>query len=189
MSAETDQKKASASADASAGPLPAEAGTAGPAETSERDARELAEASRESEWTRPSFAKGLYMGRFELDLIHPHPLPSPSERGAGDAFLAALEEYARTMDGARIERDAKIPDEYIDGLAKLGTFGMKIPVAYGGLGLSLLYYGRALMLLGSVHPSLGALLSAHQSIGVPEPVKVFGTDEQKREYLPPCAAG
>ncbi|MGM0928352.1 MAG: acyl-CoA dehydrogenase family protein [Actinomycetota bacterium] len=189
MSAETDQKKASASEDAAAGPLPAEAGTAGPAETTERDARELAEASRETEWTRPSFAKGLYMGRFELDLIHPHPLPTPSEREAGDSFLAALEEYARTMDGARIERDAKIPDEYIDGLAKLGTFGMKIPVEYGGLGLSLLYYGRALMLLGSVHPSLGALLSAHQSIGVPEPVKVFGTEEQKREYLPRCAAG
>jgi alkylation response protein AidB-like acyl-CoA dehydrogenase len=44
-------------------------------------------------------------------------------------------------------------------------------------------------MLGSVHPSLGALLSAHQSIGVPEPVKVFGTPEQKQEYLPRCAAG
>ena len=66
---------------------------------------------------------------------------------------------------------------------------MKIPRDYGGLGLSLVYYGRALALLGSVHPSLGALLSAHQSIGVPEPVKVFGTPAQKQEYLPRCAAG
>ena len=65
---------------------------------------------------------------------------------------------------------------------------MKIPQEYGGLGLSLVYYGRALALLGSVHPSIGALISAHQSIGVPEPVKVFGTAEQKREYLPRCAA-
>ncbi len=66
---------------------------------------------------------------------------------------------------------------------------MKIPREYGGLGLSLVYYGRALALLGSVHPSLGALISAHQSIGVPEPVKEFGTSEQKQEYLPRCAAG
>ena len=75
------------------------------------------------------------------------------------------------------------------GLAELGVFGMKIPRDYGGLGLSLVYYGRALALLGSVHPSLGALLSAHQSIGVPEPVKVFGTPAQKQEYLPRCAGG
>lgn len=88
------------------------------------------------------------------------------------------------MDGARVERDAKIPDEYLLGLAQLGVFGMKIPRDYGGLGLNLTYYGRALAILGSVHPAFGALVSAHQSIGVPEPVKVFGTDEQKQKYLP-----
>ena len=66
---------------------------------------------------------------------------------------------------------------------------MKIPPEYGGLGLNLTYYGRALAILGSVHPSFGALISAHQSIGVPEPVKVFGTAAQKQTYLPRCAAG
>ena len=108
----------------------------------------------------------------------------------GEAFMARLDGILpRTMSGRVIERDARIPDEYLRGLADLGVFGMKIPLEYGGLGLSLVYYGRALALLGSVHPSLGALLSAHQSIGVPEPVKVFGTPEQKQEYLPRCAAG
>jgi len=158
-------------------------------EVSERAARAVAEAARETEWTRPSFAKSLYLGRFDPDLIHPHPLPAPEEQAAGETFLARLEEFARTMDGARIERESRIPDEYLQGLAELGTFGMKTPVEYGGLGLSLTYYGRALMLLSSVHPSLGAMLSAHQSVGVPEPVKVFGTEEQKRRFLPRCAAG
>jgi alkylation response protein AidB-like acyl-CoA dehydrogenase len=88
----------------------------------------------------------------------------------GEAFMARLTEFAKTMSGRVIEREAKIPDEYIKDLAALGVFGMKIPEEYGGLGLSLVYYGRALALLGSVHPSLGALISAHQSIGVPEPV-------------------
>lgn len=153
------------------------------------DARAVAEAARDSAWERPSFAKGLYLGSFDLSLVHPWPTPDPAGVERGEAFMARLTGYARTMDGSVIERAAKIPDGYIQGLADLGVFGMKIPEEYGGLGLSLVYYGRALALLGSVHPSLGALISAHQSIGVPEPVKVFGTAEQKREFLPRCAAG
>ena len=153
------------------------------------EARAVAEAARETEWNRPSFAKGLYLGSFDLSLIHPWPEAKAEDVERGEDFMAKLEALCRTMSGRVIERDAKIPDEYLKGLAELGVFGMKIPREYGGLGLSLVYYGRALALVGSVHPSLGALISAHQSIGVPEPVKVFGTDEQKREYLPRCAAG
>ncbi|WP_426997366.1 acyl-CoA dehydrogenase family protein [Pseudarthrobacter sp. N5] len=160
----------------------------GPEVTAE-DARAIAEAARETDWDRPSFAKGLYLGNFDLTLIHPWPTAKPDDVESGEAFMSSLTEYCSTMSGRIIERDALIPDEYLKGLADLGVFGMKIPVEYGGVGLSLVYYGRALALLGSVHPSLGALLSAHQSIGVPEPVKVFGTPEQKQEYLPRCAAG
>ena len=155
----------------------------------QRAAREVAEAARETEWTRPSFAKGLYLGSFDIGLVHPHPRPLVAAQQEGDAFIKDLTAYAATLDGSRIERDARIPDEYLSGFAALGVFGMKIPKEYGGLGLSLTYYGRALMLLSSVHPSIGALISAHQSIGVPEPVKVFGTPEQKQQYLPRCAAG
>jgi alkylation response protein AidB-like acyl-CoA dehydrogenase len=93
------------------------------------------------------------------------------------------------MDGGVIEREARIPDEYVQGLAELGCFGIKIPVEYGGLGLSQVTYGRALGIVGSVHGSLGALLSAHQSIGVPEPLKLAGTPEQKAAFLPRCARG
>ncbi len=158
-------------------------------EASEREARELAEAARDIAYTRPSFAKELYLGKFDLPLIHPHPRGEGEAVAEGDAFIAQLEAYCRTMDGRLIEREAKIPDEYVEGLADLGAFGMKIPKKYGGLGLSMLHYGRALMLVGSIHPSIGALLSAHNSIGVPEPVKMFGTDAQKQEYLPRCSAG
>jgi alkylation response protein AidB-like acyl-CoA dehydrogenase len=155
----------------------------------EREARELAEASRETIWDRPSFAKELYLGRFDLSLIHPHPVADVESTARGEAFLEKLGAYCETLDGTVIEREAKIPDDYIKGFAELGTFGMKIPVEYGGLGLSMAYYGRGLMLAGSVHPSVGTLLSAHQSIGVPEPVKIFGSPAQKQEYLPRCAAG
>jgi hypothetical protein len=159
------------------------------ADVSEREAREVAEAARDIAYTRPSFAKELYLGRFELPLIHPHPRGDAESVAEGDAFVSELESYCRTLDGRLIEREARVPDEYVKGFAELGVFGIKIPKEYGGLGLSMLHYGRALMLVGSVHPSLGALVSAHNSIGVPEPVKMFGTDAQKQQYLPRCAAG
>jgi alkylation response protein AidB-like acyl-CoA dehydrogenase len=153
----------------------------------ERTARRVAEEARDTDWHLPSFAKQLFLGDFRLDLIHPHPESDEKMRRKGEDFLAQVREFCATkVDPQVIERDAKIPDQVIKGLKELGALGMKIPEQYGGLGLSQLYYNRALMLFGSVHSALGALLSAHQSIGVPQPVKVFGTEEQRRAYLPRC---
>jgi alkylation response protein AidB-like acyl-CoA dehydrogenase len=152
---------------------------------SERQARAVAEAARETEWTLPSFGKELFLGRLRLDLIHPHPEPSADARKRGDAFLAVLEQFLRAnVDPLQIEHDAKIPEEVIRGLFEIGAMGIKIPEELGGLGLTFLYYNRALQLAGSWHAALSTLMSAHQSIGVSQPVSLFGTDEQKRKYLP-----
>jgi alkylation response protein AidB-like acyl-CoA dehydrogenase len=159
------------------------------AQVTEEQARAVAEESRETGWDKPSFAKELFLGRFPLELIHPFPRPSDDEAARTEEFLRRLREFLQTVDGSVIERDAQIPDEYVKGFAELGCFGMKIPSEYGGLNMSQVAYNRALMMVTTVHPSLGALLSAHQSIGVPEPLKLAGTDEQKRKFLPRCAAG
>lgn len=106
----------------------------------------------------------------------------------GEKFLATLRAFCETeIDGARIEREGQIPDETVNGLKELGAFGMKIDPKYGGLGLTQVYYNRALALVGTASPAIGALLSAHQSIGVPQPLKLFGTKEQKETFLPRCA--
>ncbi|MFD1812708.1 acyl-CoA dehydrogenase family protein [Rhodococcus gannanensis] len=160
-----------------------------PTHVTEEQARAVAEEARETGWEKPSFAKELFLGRFPLELVHPFPRPGAEDAARTERFLATLREYCATLDGSVIERDATIPDDYVRGLAELGCFGLKIPEEYGGLGLSQVAYNRVLMLVGSVSPSLGALLSAHQSIGVPEPLKLAGTDEQKRAFLPRCAAG
>lgn len=159
------------------------------AQVTEEQARAVAEESRESGWDKPSFAKGLFLGRFPLPLIHPFPRPADADAARTEEFLGRLREFLDTVDGAVIERDAQIPDEYVKGLAELGCFGLKIPTEYGGLNMSQVAYNRALVMVTSVHASLGALLSAHQSIGVPEPLKLAGSDEQKRKFLPRCAAG
>ncbi|MCX4723413.1 acyl-CoA dehydrogenase family protein [Streptomyces sp. NPDC090052] len=154
----------------------------------EREARQVAEAAREQDWRKPSFAKELFLGRFRLDLIHPHPLPDAEDARRGEAFLAKLRAFCETgIDGALIEREARIPDETVNGLKELGALGMKIDTRYGGLGLTQVYYNRALSLVGSASPAVGALLSAHQSIGVPQPLKQFGTQEQKDTFLPRLA--
>jgi alkylation response protein AidB-like acyl-CoA dehydrogenase len=160
------------------------------AQVSEAQAREVAEQARESEWALPSFGKQLFLGSFQLGLINPHPRQTAEATQRGEEFCAQLRDFCETsVNGALIEREARIPDETVKGLAALGAFGMKIPQAYGGLGLSNLYYIRALMIVGSVSPAVAALLSAHQSIGVPQPLALFGTDEQKQAYLPRCARG
>ena len=159
-------------------------------EVTERDAREVAEAARETEWRKPSFAKQLFEGRLQTDLVHPHPRPTEEQRRKGEEFLKKLRAFCEaSVDGPLIEQEAWIPDKVVHGFKELGAFGMKISPEYGGLGLSHLSYNRALMIVSSVSPAVGALLSAHQSIGVPQPLALFGTEEQKQRFLPRCARG
>jgi len=154
----------------------------------EKEARQVAEAAREQEWTKPSFGKELFLGRLRLDLIHPHPQPSDEQRSRGEEFLKKLESFLREeVDPLQIEREARIPEHVVKGLANLGALGMKVDEAYGGLGLSNPSSNRALELAGSAHSALSTLLSAHQSIGVPQPLKLFGTQEQKHKFLPRVA--
>jgi alkylation response protein AidB-like acyl-CoA dehydrogenase len=157
---------------------------------SEEQSREVAEAAREEEWTAPSFVRELFLGRFRLDLIHPYPQQSAEDREKTDAYIAKLEAFLReNVDAEEIDRTGEIPDHVLQGLKDLGAFGMKIPEEYGGIGLSQLGYGRAIQMVTSVDASLTALLSAHQSIGVPQPLKMFGTPEQKKKWLPRLAKG
>src|SRR4051812_15081502 len=154
-------------------------------EVSEREARQVAEDARERDWKLPSFGKGLFLGDFKLDLIHPQPKQDPAAIEKGEAFLERLRAFlVENVDPLRIERDARIPDDVITGLKELGALGMKVPETYGGLGLSQVYYNKALVLAGTWHSSLSTLLSAHQSIGVSQPLLLFGTEEQKQRWLP-----
>ncbi len=154
-----------------------------------RRSREVAEASREAEWQGAGFLRELFLGRLKLDLIHPFPLPGP-ERPEFTAFYRRLEAFLHDkVDPVKIDELGEYPPDVVEGLRKLGAFGMKIPREYGGLGFDQVEYGKAMQLLGSYDANLTALLSAHQSIGLPQPLKIFGTEEQKKEWLPRCAAG
>ncbi len=156
----------------------------------EQEARQVVEAARETEWKNRSFARGIYNGKLDLSLVYPLPEPDPEVEARAEPFLRKLEEFTRKhIDGDAIDRDRWVPQEVLDGLAEIGAFGIKIPIEYGGLGLSQYQYNKALIIVGSRCASTGAFLSAHQSIGAPQPLLYFGTEEQKRKYLPRLAAG
>jgi alkylation response protein AidB-like acyl-CoA dehydrogenase len=157
---------------------------------SEKEARDVAEAARESEWSGPSFVRELFLGRYRLDLIHPHPVNvDAAEEARAKPFFARLRAFLERVDSDMIDRTGEIPESYVQELRDMGAFGIKIPTEYGGLGLSYASYTRAMAMVTSKDGSLTALLSAHQSIGLPQPLKLFGTPEQKQRFFPRLAKG
>jgi alkylation response protein AidB-like acyl-CoA dehydrogenase len=147
------------------------------------------EAARE-ELRYPSFTTGLFAGAPPFDLVAPFPLQPADDKAAGDACCAQLEAFLRQhVDPTEIERTGQMPPEVLRGLAHLGALGITIPKEYGGLGMTKTNYYRVLQLVGSYCNVLALTLSAHQSIGVPQPLLQFGTEAQKREWLPRIAAG
>jgi alkylation response protein AidB-like acyl-CoA dehydrogenase len=156
----------------------------------QRAALELTEAARETPEAKRSFCADLFLGRFNLKALHPYPQQTVEDRDQGDAFLHKMEDLLdHRVDPDEIDRSGEIPDEVLAELAAIGAFGIKIETKYGGLGLSQTNYCRTGMLLGTHCGNLAALISAHQSIGVPQPLILFGTEEQKRKYLTRCAKG
>src|ERR1041384_1417629 len=156
---------------------------------SEQEARDVAEAAREGEWTGPSFVRELFLGRFRLDLIHPHPADDSNEAARAKPFLDRLEAFLKRVDSDMIDRTGEIPEEYVQELRDMGAFGIKIPAEYGGLGLAYSSYVKAMAMVTSKDGSLTALLSAHQSIGLPQTLKLFGPDDQKKKFFPRLAKG
>lgn len=154
------------------------------------EALEIAEEAREKTWEYPSFVANLFMGRLRTELVFPYPEQSEEDRRVGDRYLRIVEGFLkRNLDPDEVDRTGQIPQTVIRGLVKLGCFGMKIPEEYGGLGLSQINYNRVISMIASFCGSTAVWLSAHQSIGVPQPLKLFGTPEQKKKYFPPLAKG
>jgi len=154
------------------------------------EAMEVAEASRETEWEKPSFVGDLFLGKLNLDLIHPFPEQPAADKAEADGFLAQMERFlAENVDAEEIDQKGEYDYELFKGFNEMGAWGMKIPKEYGGLGFSATNYNRAIGLVATWCASSVAWLSAHQSIGVPQPLKLFGTPEQKQKYLPRLAKG
>ncbi len=155
---------------------------------SEEESRRLAEASRERDWLYPSFLRAMFLGTFRFDLVYP--FPQTPERPEFQEYCERVKRFfVDYVDPVAIDAEGEYPPEVMRGLADLGAFGLNIAKEYGGLGLTKLEFCRVMELVGSYDGSILGLLSPHQSVGVPECLKLFGTEEQKRRFLPECAHG
>jgi alkylation response protein AidB-like acyl-CoA dehydrogenase len=135
------------------------------------------------------FAKSLFFGQFKAPLLFPYPELSPAERAQVEQAVAGLRQFARDrIDAAAIDRNAEIPQEVVDGLAKLGVLGMTAPTEYGGRGFSQFAYTRILEVLGGHDAGVAVFVNAHHSIGI-RALLLFGTEEQKRRWLPDLVSG
>ncbi len=153
-------------------------------------AMEMAESARETEWKFPSFTAELFQGNFRWDLLHPYPKQDADDKQVGDELIEKVRVVLEAhLDPIAVDHTGEYPQIVLDELAKIGVFGMKIDKKYGGLGLSQWNYGRVLSFIGSYCQSTVTWVSAHQSIGVPQPLKLFGTDAQKEQFLPRLAKG
>ncbi len=158
-------------------------------QTSADKSRKIAEAAREKQWKKPSFLREMFLGNLRMDMLFPFPEPLGTERPEFQEFRSKIITLLNEIDSDEIDRIGRIPKKMIKQLTEMGAFGMKIEKKYGGLGFSLSEYCQILKLVASRDGNISALLSAHQSIGVPQPLSMFGTAAQKEQYLPQLAAG
>src|SRR4029077_15281482 len=102
-----------------------------------------------------------------------------------------VREFAKTRVAPvaeELDREERFPYELVAELAELGLMGMPIPEEYGGAGADTLSYAIAIEELTRVDSSVAITVAAHTSLGT-MPIFLFGSEEQKREWLPPLASG
>ncbi|CAN5126744.1 acyl-CoA dehydrogenase family protein [soil metagenome] len=130
------------------------------------------------------FAKALFYGKFKGDLLFPYPVLPAEEQRISDEATARVRDFAhKHIDHMQIDRDSRIPDSVIDGLAKIDVYKMTIPKEYGGLGFNQQQYLKTMELLGGHCASTAVFVNAHHSIGC-RALCLFGTKEQQAKWLP-----
>jgi acyl-CoA dehydrogenase family protein 9 len=136
-----------------------------------------------------SFMKSLFHGAIPEAVIFPYPELTQADADSLNMMLESVRRFfAANVDSAKIDRDHEIPKTVLAGLRELGLFGMSVPTEHGGLGLSNTAYARVMQEIGGLDGSLAVTLGAHQSIGL-KGILLFGTEEQKKKYLPKLATG
>src|SRR3954466_14580341 len=137
----------------------------------------------------PSFTKGVFLGEIREDLIFPYPSLSAEERESLRAVIDALHAFAGDqVDTKKNDREGRFPDAMRAGFHELGLMGLNIPEEYGGFGAPAKVFNRVFGEVGSIDPALAVYFGAHQSIGC-KGITLFGSEQQKRKYLPRCASG
>jgi len=136
-----------------------------------------------------SFARATFAGSLPKDTVFPYPSLGPEEAEVVDMLLESIRRYAAEhIDDARIDVEGVMPHDILKALAEMGIMGIVVPEEYGGSGLSTTAYCRVLEEIASHSGAVAVTVGAHQSIGM-KAILLYGTEQQKKQVLPPLAAG
>ncbi|MDQ4030113.1 MAG: acyl-CoA dehydrogenase family protein [Actinomycetota bacterium] len=116
----------------------------------------------------------------DFDLSQEHELVRGTVREFATQRVAPVAE--------ELDREGRFPYELVAEMGELGLMGMPIPEEYGGGGTDTLAYAIVIEELTRVDSSVAITVAAHTSLGT-MPIYLFGSEEQKREWLPPLASG
>jgi len=142
-----------------------------------------------SDNSQNSFMKSLFFGEIREDLIFPYPQFSPDTRETLSMVLDAFEKFSKDhVKSQQWDEKGEMPKEILTHLAEMGLLGLAVPEVFGGLGLPQSAYARIMQEAARIDGSLAVTMGAHQSIGY-KALLLFGTDEQKKRYLPRLASG
>lgn len=156
-----------------------------------RQALEMIEEARSKvSDKKPSFAGRLFFGTYASELLMPFPYQSAEDKAAGDQLIDPIMEYlSQNLDPEAVEETRTIPKNVLQELARRKIFALRVPKEYGGHGFSDVNYSRFLMKMASYCEDLELLISVHNTVGLPLPLRLFGTEEQKQKYFPRCCEG
>ncbi len=136
-----------------------------------------------------SIVGGFFYGEIEEDHVFPYPHLTNEQREYAKELVPAVGKFCEdTIDGAKFDEEAALPNEVIQGLAELGLLGLGVPEEFGGMGLDYTLYSRVFGEVAANDGSTATMIGAHQSIGY-RALLLEGNDEQKAKWLPKLASG
>jgi acyl-CoA dehydrogenase family protein 9 len=137
----------------------------------------------------PSFTKSIFLGELREELIFPFPRLSPEEAEAQRMILDSFNAWAaQAVDRRKHDHEGKFAAGVREGMAELGLMGLNIPEQYGGFGASAKVFSKVMGTIGATDGALAVYFGAHLSIGC-KGITLFGTEDQKKRWLPKCASG
>ena len=136
-----------------------------------------------------SFGKSLFFGEILEEQLFPYPkVFTGDEADTVRTLCDGVGKFMATVDSRKLDRDGEFPPALIQSLREMGLFGLLVPEEFGGLGLTNSGYARVMQEIAGYDGSIAVTLGAHTSIGF-KGLLLFGTSEQKKQWLPKLATG
>ncbi|VIO93528.1 Acyl-CoA dehydrogenase, C-terminal domain containing protein [Brugia malayi] len=137
-----------------------------------------------------SFVKNIFLGKGVFNHVVPYPVDlSDEKREMIHLILGPTKKFMEEFNNpAENDEKEEVPIDILSKLAEIGALGALVPEEYDGAGLNNTQFARVAEVIGESDLSLAVVMGAHQSIGY-KGILLYGTDEQKRKYLPDLATG